>query len=228
MATKWHKKLVIGWLDISLAGCRALLGSKSCHLKSEELDLNQSLFDNRLESLITFDDFDVHAVSKIDCKDQEVSMVSLSAHLSTGQAPHIFDKLLDICNANEVEEIVIVAALQMTLKSLPEAEVYQIAFNTKEVDDIPCLPSNFVVKDSILKLLIQFLQVEGIPTRCFVTQGYRAKSGTPNEKDGSQQSIANLQRLLHLLYKIDFDQDRTAKLKYEDVQKTSSSNFMYL
>lgn len=221
-----QRTVVLGWSDISFAGCRAVLGCKFEHSK---LDLSHPTLDiNQQTSQVKYEEEDVPTASIASCKEKEISMIAISSCLNTSYFAHIFDRVLDLCSSSNVKELVIVAALQIKVKPTENADVYQIAVNCKAVDSIPSIPDNFLIKDSALNMLIQLIQVEGIPMRCFVTQGYKIGSGKPKDRDGSKQSIESLQNILQKLYRVEFDKERTDSLEYTEGKNKGSPSLMYM
>jgi len=227
MVPKHHNTIIIGFCDISAAGCRALLGCSNdmvklvLQRKIEDLESFKSQIDNEEAGMPVF--------CKAECNSGNATLVSVSSRLSPGAASHFFEEIFNEIRSSKINEVVVVAAVPIKMNSVKDTDVFQVAINCEKVQDIKSFPDSFLMKDFMVNMAIQLGQVENISMRCFVTRGYRIGSGKPNHLDGSLQSIGNLQGGLNSFYGLNFDEEKTQSLVYhEKIEELQPQNVMFL
>ncbi|XP_065061505.1 uncharacterized protein LOC135688539 [Rhopilema esculentum] len=222
-----NETVVLGWCDVSAAGCRSVLGCEKDYMKFE---LGEKHLDMAgLDEQITSNKETVPVLSRIELGREKVSLVALSSQTSVGGCAHfvngIFDKVLE----SKTKEVIVVAAVNIKVKNVQETDVFQISVNCNKVPNAPVLEDQILIKDCMLNTIIQFAKVEKIPLRCFITQGYKVNAKKPNSLDGSEQSIRNIQKILSSLYGIKFSEEKTAALEFEENEIGKETvNIMYL
>ncbi|XP_077998900.1 uncharacterized protein LOC144451860 [Glandiceps talaboti] len=213
----FKKRVIISYTDVAAAGSRAVLGidHKVAYrsLEANELSNNKPACVRELPISPMDQDFDTLQV--LNCRYEEFSIVVINTVLSGEHCHHVINRIVDECSQSNVEEITVVAAIRSDPTRTQQLEgIYENCINIKPETDHPALPEDVRISDPVLNILLQFLIIERLPTRCLLVAGHKALTGNANTEDGSLQNIQTLQEVLSVTTGLKFNLEISKSLDY--------------
>ncbi|XP_070561895.1 uncharacterized protein [Ptychodera flava] len=229
----FKKRVIIAHTDIAAAASRAVFGIEH-KVAYRTLDIPE-LADSKpacvRDQPISVRDQDFDQLQILNCSYEEFSIVVLNTVLSGENCHHVINKIINECTESNVEQVIVAAAIRSDPNRSHQLEgLYENCINLAPDTEYPPLPSDARISDPVLNILLQFLIVEKIPTRCLLVAGHKAAIGTANREDGSLQSIERLQEAVTSVTGLKFSLEISKSLVYKGTNATEDemSTMIYM
>ena len=235
MNVKLQQFVLLGFSDIAVAGCRALLGvDLQYHNDAEKL--NQQIpnkdgthfLDLGFVSCKGETEFDnaFSPLQIINIPSKNVSIVIINSQPSSDVSGNVIYWIMDLLSNSNVNTLYILSAL--AIADTATDIIYELAMFQEKRKGFPDPPKELQTSDDIFNKLIQCIHVMKIPTSCFIVSGRKAHQGTANKEELG--TIQVLQTLAEELTGIKFNILTSRELFYSGKEEAVGNEFksMYL
>ncbi|XP_002738003.1 uncharacterized protein LOC100376027 [Saccoglossus kowalevskii] len=225
----FKNRVILAYTDVAAAGSRAVFGIDHkisySSLDIAELSDKQPSCVREQPASPVMCEFD--KIQILNCIYEEYSIVVLNTVLCGEDCHHVVNRIMDECANSNVEQVVLTAAIRSDPNRPQQLEgVYENCIHIKPETKNPPLPQDARISDSVLNILLQFLIIEKIPTRCLLVAGHKATRGKANKQDGSLQSIQSIQDALSSVTGLKFNLEESQSIVYKGTNETEDETTM--
>lgn len=140
----------------------------------------------------------------------------------------VADKIVNLCSESEIERLVVLTTLKLRIPEKKLAPLYENSFNTRSLTTSPSLPDETKVHDSFLNVLIQMVQLQGIPCNIMTAPGHSAFNSVPSTDDNSLQAIREFHQFIGGWTRLKFDEEVCLSLEFGRSKKIRRAGTLFM